>query len=435
MKVEIVPYNPFWKKIYEEESSIIKSACGSLILTIEHGGSTAIEGLASKPVIDIYIGVKSRNDADAIIDKLKPLGYEYKNAFEDHKPFHRYFKKEINGKRLFQIHTVLASDTFRRDDLIFKDYITGRHDLLKQYEKLKYSLAKKFPGSSIDYNYAKTEFINSVKEKALSYFSKLYEETESEATYLMHCYASETSRNKAQFKLFREDGITATRTDIFAGFTLNRALGFLEINEIILDKLDDFYKNKPGKYALQIPPYILDEEKIKLLNKRGYNYSNSWVTYYRDISPVISRGTDLLIKEIGEGEAGTFSYILDEVFEFPHEFDEIAASGAGKKEWVIFMAYEGKKPVGSAGICITGDTAYLSFANVLPEYRRRGAQGELLAKRIKAARERGAKWVMVDTSENSEEDPNPSYWNMLRYGFRLLYHRPNYVKINSDITA
>jgi GNAT superfamily N-acetyltransferase len=248
-------------------------------------------------------------------------------------------------------------------------------------------------------------------------------------TNLMHCYSSEEARKKAKFKLLHEDGITAIRSDILPGFSLNRALGFTEINDEVLNKIEEFYSGRTGKYALQIPPYILNDEKINLLNSRGYNYANSWVTFYRDSSPVISRGTDLMIKEIGKEEAGTFAHILNDVFGFPHEFDDIAASAVGAKEWIIYMAYDNEKPAGSAGICVVGDTAYLSYANVLPEYRRRGAQGKLLSKRIDAARERGAKWIVVDTAETSDEHPNPSYWNMLRHGFRLLYHRPNYVKI------
>ena len=125
----------------------------------------------------------------------------------------------------------------------------------------------------------------------------------------------------------------------------------------------------------------------------------------------------------------SFGRILNEVFSFPHEFDEIASSAVGRKEWVTFMAFDGDKIAGSAAVCITGENAYLAFANVLPEYRRRGIQGELLSRRIDAARERGVKWIFVDTAETSEENPNPSYWNMLRHGFRLLYNRPNYVKV------
>ena len=141
---------------------------------------------------------------------------------------------------------------------------------------------------------------------------------------------------------------------------------------------------------------------------------------------------DLSEGEIGKKHAGIFAYMSNEIFSFPHETDGIFASTIGKNDWIAFMAFNHDVPVGAASVCITGDTAYLSFANVLPAYRRRGVQSALLAKRVDAARERGVKWIVVDTAENSDEHPNPSYWNMLRHGFRLLYNRPNYVKINPE---
>jgi GrpB-like predicted nucleotidyltransferase (UPF0157 family)/GNAT superfamily N-acetyltransferase len=429
MKVEIVKYSPEWKSLYEDESGRIKASCGESILTIEHAGSTSVEGLSSKPIIDIYIGTKSLSDADSLISPLKNLGYEYVKEFEKEMPFRRYFRKDIDGKRKFHIHAVPASHPFRRDDLMFRDYISVNQEAKKDYEDLKYELAKKEWTEIDSYTKAKTELCLKIKEDAFSFFSEQYEKTESLATYLMHSYSSEDARTKAGFKLLRQGDLTAIRTDIFPGFSLNRALGLKKIDEKFLNFTEEFFKGKPGKFALQIHPSLLNNEKTELLKSKGYSYANSWVTFYRNSSPVASGGTDLEIKEIGTEFAEDFGRILDKIFSFPHEFDEIASSAVGRKEWVTFMAFDGDKIAGSAAVCINGEYAYLAFANVLPEYRRRGIQGELLSRRIDAARERGVKWIFVDTAETSEENPNPSYWNMLRYGFRLLYNRPNYVKV------
>lgn len=429
MKVEVVPYNPEWKVKYSSESEIIKKACGDKILTIEHAGSTSVEGLAAKPIIDIYVGTKTLGHAHNMIDGMRSVGYEYINKYEKELPFRRYFNKDTGDKGRFHVHVVPASHPFRRDDLMFMDYLRINEKAKKDYESHKIDLAKMEWNSSNDYAEAKTEFIAGIKKDAFKYFSDLYEKTESEVTYLMHAYASEDAFNKAKFKMLRENGLTAIRTDIFPGFSLNRALGIKNINEDLLVKLEEFYKGKAGKFALQIPPYELDENRTALLSSRGYTYANSWVTFYRDSSPVESRGTDLEVKEIGKEQSATFGKILNDIFSFPHKFDDIASSALGQKEWIILMAFDGGKAVGSAGVCIVNNAAYLSYANVLPEYRRRGIQGELMKRRIDAARNKGAKWIVADTAETSEEHPNPSYWNMLRHGFRLLYHRPNYIKI------
>lgn len=424
MKINIVPYDPAWKTKYKTESEKIISACRNNILYIEHAGSTSVEGLAAKPIIDIYIGTKSVEEAEAMIEPMIALGYTYRSDYNEKLPFRRYFVKPDE----YHVHVTPAYHPFRCSDLRFRDYISINKEARDKYEKCKLELSKIDWPDKFGYTDAKDEICNEIKKESLEFFGRKFEETESAATYLMHKYASAEAMKKASFSLLRKGTLTAIRSDIFPGFSLNRVLGISYIDNDFLDTVEEFYKGKPGKFALQIPPDILTDEKIQLLKSRGYTYSNSWVTFYRDSSPVISRGTDLQIKEINKNQAAEFAYMLSEVFAFPHEFDDIAASSIGENAFVSYMAFDGSKPAGSAGVYIIDDSAYLSFANVLPEYRRRGIQGELLRLRIDAARSRGVKWIFVDTGEDSEENPNPSYWNMLRHGFRLLYHRPNYIK-------
>lgn len=430
MKTEVVPYDPAWKEKYLLESLAIKQKCGDKILIIEHAGSTSIEGLAAKPVIDIYIGTRSIEDAHSLITPLTELGYEYYKDFEEILPFRRYFRKFIDGKRSFHIHATHAGHYFRNIDLMFRDYLSVNKTAAKEYEDLKLQLAEIDFEDPMGYNHAKDELCLRLKSDALKYFGDMFEKTESEATYLMHKFANAETMKKAEFKLMRKDNLTAIRSDIFPGFSLNRALGMSKIDNEFLDMIDDFFNGKEGKYALQVPPDLLNDEVKKLLRARNYYCANSWVTFYRDTSPIESRGTDLEIREVTKEHSQDFAFMLNEVFNFPHEFDGVISSSIGAEPWMNFMAFDGAKPAGSAGICITGETAYLSFANVLPEYRRRGIQGELLKRRIDAARERGVKWIFVDTGEDSEDNPNPSYWNILRSGFRLMYNRPNYVRIN-----
>ncbi|MBN8584840.1 MAG: GrpB family protein [Ignavibacteria bacterium] len=92
MKTEVVPYDPAWKEKYLKEALAIKEKCGNKIFIIEHAGSTSVEGLAAKPVIDIYIGTRSLEDAHSLIEPLTELGYEYYKDFEDILPFRRYLE-------------------------------------------------------------------------------------------------------------------------------------------------------------------------------------------------------------------------------------------------------------------------------------------------------------------------------------------------------
>ena len=68
--VIILPYDPRWPLQFEEEKSHIVADIGAFTLSIEHIGSTAVPGLAAKPVIDILIGVRSLEDASFFIPPL-----------------------------------------------------------------------------------------------------------------------------------------------------------------------------------------------------------------------------------------------------------------------------------------------------------------------------------------------------------------------------
>lgn len=429
MKIEILPFDQNWSKKYNQEAEKIKSICSDNILTIEHGGSTSIDNLASKPVIDIYIGTKSINHADKMIDDFISMGYEYVKEYENEMPFRRFFRKDINGKREFNVHITQADHEFRNSDLMFKDYLILNKNVKNDYENLKLKLSKYEWNNVNDYTEAKSSFCRRVKQEALNYFSKHYEKTESIATYNMYSNASGEASEKAKFKLFRNNSLTAIKSEIFQGFSLNRVMGFEYIDEDILDTVERFYEGLSGKFALQIPPIALNEKSRLLLNSKDYKYANSWVTFYRNTEPIKTKGTEFEIKEIGKEYALIFGKMLNEVFSFPSEFDEISALVVSSANWYTYMAFNKDQPAGAASVFIDGEFAFFAFANVLPEYRNKGLQNELLKIRIDTARNNGVKWVFLDTADSLPEKPNPSYWNALRCGFRLLYRRPNFIKV------
>lgn len=77
MKVSIVEYRPQWRKMFEEEKPLLQAVLGEVSAKVEHIGSTAVNGLAAKPVIDIMIGLPDFSVADNLVPKIETLGYEY----------------------------------------------------------------------------------------------------------------------------------------------------------------------------------------------------------------------------------------------------------------------------------------------------------------------------------------------------------------------
>ena len=91
-KVEIVPYNPSWPQMFEEESAKIKQALGENCIAVHHVGSTAVPGLSAKPVIDMIPVVLNIMKVDQVTQNMQSLGYEAKGEFG--MLFRRFFTKE-----------------------------------------------------------------------------------------------------------------------------------------------------------------------------------------------------------------------------------------------------------------------------------------------------------------------------------------------------
>lgn len=259
-----------------------------------------------------------------------------------------------------------------------------------------------------------------MKDPVENYIPEL---TEAEALYEMHSYPSSEDMLKCGGSVIRIGSITCIRTDAFAGFSVNRVTGFTAIpdNET-LEVIMKFYSGRKGIYAIQIPPALVSHDTEKMLTERGFYLKNNWARFVRDTSPVKGFSTKLSVKEIGEDEGASFARIVNQTFDFPPSLDAIMSSCIGKEGWKFYMAYDSGKPVATGCVFTRGETAWNCLAATLPEYRGMGAQAALLSRRIEFARESGCKFITTETHFD-----NASYRNMIRYGYKLIYARPNFV--------
>lgn len=167
-RIEIVPYDSRWPELFALEKRALTHALGYFAgLRIEHFGSTAVPGLAAKPVIDILIGVSSKGDWPKMVQPLAVLGYVHgPGAFDD--TVHWFFVKGMppyGEKRTHQIHFYeLEAEGWRRE-LAFRDYLRTHAEDAKKYETLKRVLATKFTFDREAYTEAKTEFIQSILKR------------------------------------------------------------------------------------------------------------------------------------------------------------------------------------------------------------------------------------------------------------------------------
>ncbi|MGA1870740.1 MAG: GrpB family protein [bacterium] len=80
-KIEVVRYRKEWKLMFAEEKKRLREMFGKDIVDIQHIGSTAVEGLAAKPLIDILIVIDDFKILDNYTIKMIELGYEDKGEF------------------------------------------------------------------------------------------------------------------------------------------------------------------------------------------------------------------------------------------------------------------------------------------------------------------------------------------------------------------
>lgn len=166
MKVTVVEYRPEWQKIFEDEKRILQTALGDVPAQIEHIGSTAVAGLAAKPIIDLMVGLEDFSIADNVVPKIEALGYEYIRKYEAVMPFRRFFKKERSGIRTHNIHMVGIGGEFWERHILFRDYLRQNPDVAGQYASLKKELAGREWEDVNEYADAKTEFIKEIEDKA-----------------------------------------------------------------------------------------------------------------------------------------------------------------------------------------------------------------------------------------------------------------------------
>lgn len=168
-EVEIVDYDPRWPLLFEEEAKRLRAILDpSLIVGLEHFGSTAIPGLSAKPIIDIVIAVRSLTTAQAtFVDVLRKLDYVY--WADNPKKDRMFFVKGMppfGSKRSHHVHVTEPHGVVWQR-LAFRDYLRAHPEEAETYERLKRRLAGEHAEDREAYTDAKSAYVESVTRKAI----------------------------------------------------------------------------------------------------------------------------------------------------------------------------------------------------------------------------------------------------------------------------
>nr|WP_246722844.1 GrpB family protein [Aliikangiella sp. G2MR2-5] len=165
--LEVVDYDDSWRIRFKDECELLKNVFGQNALNIEHIGSTAVSGLAAKPVIDILVEVESLEKLENCHAMLESHGYKIKgeNGIEGR----RYFQKGGN-QRSHHVHAFKQGDEHLVRHRAFRDYLIEHPKVAEEYGDLKKRAAEKCNNDIYHYMELKSDYIQKHERIALAWY-------------------------------------------------------------------------------------------------------------------------------------------------------------------------------------------------------------------------------------------------------------------------
>ncbi len=200
--------------------------------------------------------------------------------------------------------------------------------------------------------------------------------------------------------------------------------------EATLDAAVELYRRAGIRnFGVQLSPAAQPADLPGWLQARGLAPASRWAKVYRPAEAPPESETSLLIELAGPEHAPAFARVACTAFGMPHFLQPWLMAGVGQPGWRHYLAFDGEQAVATGALFVRGEVGWLGVGGTLPSHRRRGGQQALMARRIEDALRLGCRWLITETGEDTPDNPNPSYRNMLRLGFILAYQRPNYVAL------
>lgn len=168
-RMHLESYKGRWLSQFDEEADRLRPAIGSTLLAIEHVGSTAVPGLAAKPIIDVLAGVSSWDGFEQMVEDLGAIGYVYTPHSEKDDPGRRVFRKgpeDLNLLRTHNLHVTQFGSYYWRRLVAFRDHLRHHAEEAAAYQRLKEDLVVRYRDQTRAYTRAKATFVKEIEAKA-----------------------------------------------------------------------------------------------------------------------------------------------------------------------------------------------------------------------------------------------------------------------------
>jgi GrpB-like predicted nucleotidyltransferase (UPF0157 family) len=156
--VIVLPYDQHWEQEFLTIKDELQDALGPLALAIEHVGSTSVQGLSAKPIIDIDVIIEDSSMLGSVIASLARIGYRHEGdlGIVDREAFKYEGKDHLQRHHLY----VCPKDSAElKRHIAFRDYLRTHPDAVREYSRIKEEGARQFPNDIERYIEYKTPFI------------------------------------------------------------------------------------------------------------------------------------------------------------------------------------------------------------------------------------------------------------------------------------
>lgn len=215
-----------------------------------------------------------------------------------------------------------------------------------------------------------------------------------------------------------------------SAIVINRALGLglwsPETAESVGSMVSAFRDAGVARYFNQCHPDARPSGIGGWLTAAGLEKARGWQKFSRGGEAVPKIKTDLRIEEIGPEHGEAFGRIACDAFDFGDAAIPWLARLPGRPGWHIFMTFAGDEPAGIGTLFVKDGLADIDLGATAPKFRGRGSQAAVLAKRVECALDLGCREIVTCTGVAVPGDPQHSYSNIKRMGFRESYIRDNY---------
>ena len=163
-RVCVVPYNAQWKEDFETVKGYLLPVIHDVITDIVHIGSTSVEGLSAKPIIDMDVVIQDYSVFDTLVEKLATLGYIHEGdlGIKDREAFDYKGNADLPKHHLYVCHEYSAE---LHRHVVFRDYLRKNPDAVREYSIVKEEGARLFSDSIDGYIAHKSQFIADIYKK------------------------------------------------------------------------------------------------------------------------------------------------------------------------------------------------------------------------------------------------------------------------------